>query len=38
MVSKDLSKDVLEKAAALKIKIEKYYEQSNKQHEERLGR
>lgn len=38
MVAKDLTKDVLENAAALKIKIEKYYEQLGKQNSDRQNR
>ena len=38
MVGKDLSKEILENAAALKIKIEKYYEQLGKQNSDRESR
>jgi hypothetical protein len=38
MVSKDLTKEVFERAASLKIKIEKYYEQLEKQVNERTIR
>lgn len=38
MVSKELSKEVLEIAVSLKMKIEKYYEQLDKQVAERSSR
>jgi hypothetical protein len=38
MVSKDMSREILENAAALKIKIEKYYEQLGKQNSDRQSR
>lgn len=38
MVSKDLPKELLERVASLKIRIENYYEQLNKQVNERSHR